>query len=148
MKGSSMSPKSPTKSCRGQALVEFAVVAIVLTALILVIFEFGRIMLCYNTIANAARVGTRYAIVHGSDNPPSTSVTARVQAFLTAGSVNPSTATISVSYPDPAGSSGSGCTNPGCHVVVTVSYPYDPIMSYFPIGMIHLASTSEGVITW
>lgn len=148
MKGGALSAKPSRKNCRGQALVEFAVVAVVLTALILVIFEFGRIMLCYNTIANAARVGTRYAIVHGSDNPPSTSVSARIQAFLTAGSVNPATATISVNYPDPVGTSTSGCTNPGCRVIVTVSYPYDPVMSYFPIGSIHLASTSEGVITW
>jgi hypothetical protein len=105
-------------------------------------------MFCYETIANAARVGARYAIVHGSDNPPSPSVSARVQGFLSAGSVNASNATITVNYPDPVGSSGSGCTNPGCRVSVTVSYPYDLMMTYFPLGNIQLASTSEGVITW
>jgi Flp pilus assembly protein TadG len=136
------------RDCRGQALVEFALCAVLLVALLLAVVEFGRMMLCYTTIGNAARIGARYAIIHGSDNPPTTSIDTVVKDFLQAGTVSRSTATVTVSYPDPHGVSLTGCTDPGCRVGVTVSYPYNPLMSYFPLGSINFTSSSQGVITW
>ena len=47
----------------GQELVEFALILPLLLLLFLGIIEFGRAMLAYNTIANAAREGARYGIV-------------------------------------------------------------------------------------
>ena len=136
------------RDCRGQALVEFAMCAVLLLALIFAVVEFGRMMLCYTTIGNAARIGARYAIVHGSDNPPTTSVETLVQGFLRAGTVSPSSTTISVTYPGEPNGTNSGCKYPGCRVSVTVSYPYDPLLSYFQLGSINLTSSSQGVITW
>lgn len=147
-----MSP-SRKRNCRGQALVEFAFVAVGLIALTFGVVEIGRMVLCYTTIANAARIGTRYAIVHGSDNPASISqIQDVVKGFLKAGTVNTATVStcnpgtsldICVTYP-----SAGTCKDPGCQVKVTVNYPYDPIMTYYSLGSINLASTSEGVITW
>ena len=136
------------RDCRGQALVEFAMCAVLLLALIFAVIEFGRLMLCYTTIGNAARIGARYAIVHGSDNPPTTSIETVVNGFLKAGTVNPSNATVTPSYPGKPDGTSSGCKDPGCRVVVTVSYPYDPLLSYFRLGSINLTSSSQGVITW
>ena len=54
----------------GQELVEFALILPLLLLLFLGIIEFGRAILAYNTIANAAREGARYGIVdpnHGRD---------------------------------------------------------------------------------
>lgn len=53
---------------RGQALVEFAIVAPLLFLLILGTIEAGRFMLYYEVLNNATREGARYAIVHGSDS--------------------------------------------------------------------------------
>lgn len=159
-----MRSRSGFRDCRGQALVEFALCAVVLLALLFAVVEFGRMMLCYTTIANAARIGARYAITHGtipgsanatnSDvSSMQSSVQSIVNSFLAAGTVNPTSATVTVSFPamsctgvNPADTCSG--TTPGQPVSVTVSYVYDPLMSYFPLTGIHLTSTSEGVITW
>ena len=48
----------------GQSLVEYALVLPILLLLFLGIMEFGILVFNYNTIANAAREGARYGIVH------------------------------------------------------------------------------------
>lgn len=132
------------RNCRGQALVEFAMTAVTLLVLLFFLFEFGRILLVYETVSNAARVGTRYAIVHGSDNLASTTdIQTYVQNFLSAGSAGSAGATITPSWPD----TGS-CKNPGCRVKITVSYAYDPMLPFVPISTFSISSSSEGVITW
>src|SRR2546427_9884053 len=55
-----------TASRRGSSLVEFALVSFQLLLVIFAAFEFGRMIVVYTTVANAARIGVRYAIVHGS----------------------------------------------------------------------------------
>ena len=107
-------------------------------------FEMCRMVLVYTTIANAARAGARYAIVHGSDQLATASqIQAIVRHYLQAAPMAASNATFSgtPSYPD-------SCTYPGCRVTVTVNYAYDPFVGYFPIGNVNLSSTSQGVITY
>jgi len=53
---------------RGQAMVEFALVAPLLFVMLLGIFEAGRFVLNLETLNNATREGARYAIVHGADS--------------------------------------------------------------------------------
>ena len=53
---------------RGQALVEFALVAPVFFLLLFSIVEFGRAMYYVQILNNAAREGARYAIVHGNES--------------------------------------------------------------------------------
>jgi hypothetical protein len=52
---------------RGQALVEFALIAPLLFLLIIAIIEAGRLVFFYHLINEAAREGARYAIVHGEN---------------------------------------------------------------------------------
>jgi Flp pilus assembly protein TadG len=112
--------------------------------LLLGAFEMCRMVLVYTTIANAARAGTRYAIVHGSDQSATAAqIRGIVTNYLNAAPMTASNANFSStpSYPDT-------CTDPGCRVTVTVTYPYDPFVGYFPIGTVNLSSTSQGVITY
>ncbi len=51
---------------RGQALVEFSLVAPILFLLLFSVVEFGRYIYYSNVLSDATREGTRYAIVHGS----------------------------------------------------------------------------------
>ena len=51
---------------RGQAMVEFALVAPMLFLLLLGIFEAGRFVLTLETLNHATREGARYAIIHGA----------------------------------------------------------------------------------
>lgn len=135
------------RDARGQGLVEFSLVAVLATMLIFGVVEMCRLVLVYTTVGNAARIGVRYAMVHGADSSISPQVQSVVNTYLRAGTVNTANATVSVAYPDPVGSLTSGCTSAGCRVTVTVSYPYGVLVSYFPIH-VSLASTSQGVITY
>ena len=50
---------------RGQTLVEFTFVGIPVMFVLISIFEMSRGMWVYHTLANAAKAGVRYSIVHG-----------------------------------------------------------------------------------
>jgi TadE-like protein len=137
---------------RGQTLVEFALVAILTVILLLSVVEISRMVLVYTTVANAARTGARYAIVHGATrtgsgvdgpsgpagNPPQ--VLTVVRNFASAGLLTTASLIITVSYP--------GASNaPGQPVSVSVIYPYDPLTTYFPLR-VRLGSVSQGVIAF
>jgi Flp pilus assembly protein TadG len=166
---SASSRKRAAGGRRGQALVEFAIATLVLLMLIFGVIEIARIFLVYTTITDAARQGVRYAITHGT--PPAgpttpgtatntdvsnmqTAVQTVVKSFLAPGTVNINAVglTINTTFPNiscAGGTPSSACsgTTPGNLVQVTVSYPYDLLISYFPIN-VTLAGTSQGVITW
>ena len=136
----------------GQTLVEFSIVTFLSVILLLSIVEISRMALVYTTIANAARAGARYSIVHGGtrtgsgvDGPsgpaqnPAQVVTV-VQNFASAGLLSTGNLIITVNYP--------GASNaPGQLVSVTVIYPYDPLTTYFPLR-VRLGSMSQGVIAF
>ena len=134
----------------GATMVEFTFVVFMLVMILLSIVEMGRMILVYTTVANAARAGARYAIVHGGDlssgasgpgsNPPA--VVTVVDDFASAGLLNTSNLQVNVTYP-------SGLNTAGSPVTVTTAYVYDPLVSYFDSALsVTLRSTSEGVITF
>lgn len=53
---------------RGQALVEFALIAPVFFLVLFAIIEAGRFMFYYEILNNATREGARYAIVNGANS--------------------------------------------------------------------------------
>jgi Flp pilus assembly protein TadG len=54
---------------RGAQMVEFALSFLLFLVLVVGIFEGGRLVWTYETLAHAARQGARVAIVHGERNP-------------------------------------------------------------------------------
>ena len=140
---------------RGQGLVEFSVVTLLTVLMLLFVVEMGRILLVYTTVANAARAGVRYAIVHGSTrsagttvysasgpgNNPAQVVTA-VTNFASAGPLNMSllTGNITVTYPNASNA-------PGQPVKIIVVYPYDPLTNYFS-KTLRLGSVAQGIIVY
>jgi Flp pilus assembly protein TadG len=140
----------------GQNTVEFALVTVMFILLLLSVVEMGRMMLVFTTMANAAKAGTRYAIVHGGErtgsgstgpsgpgNPCTCSeVKTIVKDFASAGLIDSSKLVVTVAYP-------GGKNTAGSIVTVTVSYPYDPLVSYFKSALgATLGSTSQGVISF
>jgi Flp pilus assembly protein TadG len=138
---------------QGSNLVEFSLIAFMFIIVLVGIVEMGRMVLVYTTVANAARAGARYAIVHGGDRtgggydgpsgPGSTTqVETVVKNFASAGLLNTANLTITVAYP--------GAKNTaGYPVTVTVTYPYDPLVRYFnSLLATTMGSTSQGVITF
>jgi Flp pilus assembly protein TadG len=140
-----------TCRCSGQTLVEFSLTALMTSITMLFVLEIGRMLLVYTAIADAAREGVRYAIVHGSSRStgsaqndasgPSSNpaqVVTVIDNFAGTGALTISRLVISVTYP---GSSNA----PGQTVNVSVVYPYDPLVTYFP-ATLRLGSVSQGVI--
>ena len=139
-----------TANERGSSLVEFALVCFQLLLVILATFELGRMIVVYTTVANAARVGVRYAIVHGDTNKGSginspsdpssyTNVVNVVRGYAGVGLLDLGKLTVTVSYPD-------GSNAPGSRVTVTTAYAYDPWV-VLPLN-IPLGTTTQGVITF
>jgi len=52
----------------GQAIVEFALTAVLLMLLMVGLLELSIFIYTYSVLANAAKEGVRYAIVHGASN--------------------------------------------------------------------------------
>lgn len=136
------------KNTQGTTLVEFSFVAFMLIIVILGVVEMGRMVLVYTTIANSARAGARYAIVHGGDLTSGASgagndanVKTVVKNFAGAGLMSLSDSNITVTY---APSNLAGST-----VTVKVVYTYDPLIPFFNTLLnVPLGSTSQGVITF
>ena len=131
--------KPAARRSRGQAQVEF-----VLSILFVILLIFGTLELIlfvytYNVLADSAKEGVRYAVVHGTDSatcsgpggvgvtcPDSSgsNVQAAVKQYAQYSFHSTSAMTISVTYPD------SSCDPPG-RVQVQISYPYQP---FFGLG--------------
>ncbi len=60
-----MRPTKTNRQCeRGATLVEFAIAATVFLTAMFGVIEFGRALWLHNALADAARRGARYAVVH------------------------------------------------------------------------------------
>ena len=144
--------KRPMPGEHGQALVEFALVGIVFFLLVFGMIDAGRAVWNYNTLSQATREGTRYAIVHGADSsdpsgpgsayytPPDadTKITETVAAF--AGGLDGSSLTVQSEWPD-------GDAAPGNHVQVTSTYTYEPMFNFFGLVSFDMTSSSTMEIT-
>ena len=137
---------------RGQALVEFSLVSIVFFLLVFGMVDAGRAVWNYNTLAQATREGTRYAIVHGADSsdpsgpgsayytPPNVDqkVTEAVEKF--SAGLDESRLTVEAEWPDGTSTAGSAIT-------VTSQYNYEPMFNFFGIISFTMTSSSTMQIT-
>jgi len=140
---------------RGSSIVEFALMGFALMIIIFGCIEFDRMLLVYTAVADSARAGARYAIVHGSNrtgtgDPASgatgyAGVTTTVKNFAGSAPLNKDALTITVQYPGSTSVTDPGNT-PGSPVIVSVSYPYDPFV-VLPLR-VNLSSTSRGIIVF
>jgi hypothetical protein len=139
--------RSRRGSHRGQAAVEFALVVVLMMVLILSMIELMMLMHTYNVLADSAKEGLRYAVVHGTGNSiPSgpTCPCADIDGPAASPGTNPgygsgygvvktyaqyslhdmSGMTITVSYPDAANPPANKAPN---RVQVVVAYPFRPL---------------------
>ena len=127
--------------------------AVLTVIMLLFVVEMGRMLLVYTTVANAARAGVRYAIVHGSTRSTGTTVDSAsgpgnnpaqvltvVKNFASGGLLTTSRLVVNVTYP-------GGSNAPGQYVKITVVYPYDPLTTYFS-KTLRLGSATQGIIVF
>ena len=136
----------------GQALAEFAMVSLVFFMLVFGMVDIGRAVWHYNTLAQATREGTRYAIVHGADSsdpsgpgsasytPPNsdTQVSQVVENHAT--SLNAELLTVEATWTD-------GTNDPGSRVTVSAQYTFEPLFNMFGILAFDMSSSSTMRIT-
>lgn len=153
----------------GQAAVEFMFVVIFLMVLTISMIELIMLIYAYSVLADAAKEGVRYAIVHGNtgglpsgptcpcndiDGPPAPSGTVpgygsgfgvvRTYAQYSLHDVTAAQMTVTVTYPD---SANAPANKPPNRVRVVVSYPYD---AFFGLGWptLTLNAAAEGRIMY
>jgi Flp pilus assembly protein TadG len=124
---------------RGQSLVEFSLASMIFFAMVFGLIDVSRAVWNYNTLAQATREGTRYAIVHGSlSDDPATSgdqqdIVDQVEQF--AGGLNLSQLSVTATWPD-------GSNEPGERVTVESSYTYNPLFDLLDFVSIGMSSSS------
>ena len=109
------------------------------------IMDLSRALYAYEWAANAAREGTRYAMVRGSscNSWPSAcpASASDIQAYLrnVPAGINPQAVTVTTTWtPD---------NNPGSLVQVQVQYSFQPIFPLIPKSALVMTSTSQVVIS-
>ena len=123
---------------RGQTIVEFALMLPIFLLLVTGLFDVARAVWQENTLAYAAREGTRYAIVHGaSGNPvvgpcssclnPVTNNLANVTSAVTTNAVGVYGINVRVDYPD-------GGNNRNQRVTVDATAAFIPMPSQYLLG--------------
>lgn len=123
---------------QGSTMVEFSIVAFLFVLLLLGIGEFGIATWARNSVADAAREGTRYAIVRGQKSGQ-IATTATVNTYVQSrSSLKP--ITVTTTWPD------GGSKEAGKMVVVTVAYDYKRVGLVIPNKT--LSSTSKMVIVY
>jgi Flp pilus assembly protein TadG len=134
-----------SKCERGSELVEFAAVFTVLFMFLFAIMDLSRALYSYHFVADAAREGTRYAMVRGSTctswSTACPASSSDIQTYLKSvpAGINPQSVTVTTTWtPD---------NKPGSVVQVQVQYSFKPIFPLIPKTALVLTSTSQMVIS-
>lgn len=126
----------------GQSLVEFALVVPLLLLIITGLFDVARATWQENTLAYAAREGTRYAIVHGSASVDGTVVRPGndqpVVDVVRNAAVGVPSVSVVVTWPD------GNCYDRNCRVAVDATAPFVPIPSRYLLGDIFQITLKGG----
>jgi Flp pilus assembly protein TadG len=143
----------------GSSLVEFALSSVVLFTLVFGVMAMCLALYTYHFVSDAAREGTRYAIVRGSSCStygnfgsacPVTS--AQVQTYVQGlgfPGINSSDMTVTTAWPTTGSTcspSVTPCNNPGNLVKVTVTYAFPLSIPFVSPSLLTLTSSSQMVI--
>jgi len=107
------------RTCRGQNLVEFALVLPLMVTVMLGIVDFGFVYFVRGSVENAAREGARYGSIHPTDV---SGITNRVKQTVMGINTSSSDFKVDVSYPDVD-------PIPANRIRVAVTYP---LLTFWP----------------
>jgi Flp pilus assembly protein TadG len=128
---------------RGQSMVEFALVFPILLLILMGLFDFGRAIVAYNTVSEAARNGARVSIVNQTPADICAVAASRAVALSLPTTCAPNATAVGVYVT--ASSGGASCTAINCVQTVKATYQFraiTPIIGSF-IGPITLSATSS-----
>jgi hypothetical protein len=148
-------------------LVEFALVIAFVFLVFVAMLQMILLMSAYNTLADAAKEGVRYAIVHGTGNSncsgpgdptsnptitcgdPTGSINVKPVVTNFAGLSFQNVTNVTIDY-DPSGANTASprynapCSAPGCMVRITVNHVYTPLFGFgWPSVTINAAASGR-----
>lgn len=112
------------RRAEGQATIEYALVALIFFMMVLFVMDGGRILWNYITVAEAARVGARYAITHGAT---ASDTVLRQQILSRTVGLDPASLTVTSTW--------TPSHRPGSRVTVSVTYTTQPVVGLFWRGL-------------
>jgi Flp pilus assembly protein TadG len=134
---------------RGQSLVEFALILPLIVVFVVGLFDLGRGVFAYNTLAQAARQANRTAMVDQNvDRVKASAIAAAPTLGLAASNVTVCFKTSDTTETDCSNSTADNCPEAtrviGCMAIVTTSLAYVPMTPVLGslFGSIPLSSTS------
>lgn len=128
-------PRPFARDGRGQSLVELALILPIFLLLVTGLFDLARAVWQENTLAYAAREGTRYAIVHGSAAGDDAVYPGHAQPVVDTvkrAAIGVPGVAVTVSWPEMNGP--TACYDRGCGVSVDASAPFVPLPSQYLLG--------------
>jgi Flp pilus assembly protein TadG len=142
----------------GSTIIEMALSMVVLSMILFGLLRICAALYTYHFVSDAAREGTRYAIVHGSacvvSGVSCTVTAAQIQTYvknLGFPGINPAAITVTTTYAAyPAGTTcnpSAACNNPGNLATVKVQYVFPLSIPYVPTRTLTMSSTSAMVIS-
>ncbi len=124
---------------RGQTYAEFMMVVLPTVGILFAIISLAMTVYTYSFVANAAREGVRYAIVHGSrSSSPASSSDIQTYVRNEAQGITPSSISVSTTW--------NPNNSPGSTVNVQVSYSYHPFYPFANVTL-PLSSSAQMVIS-
>lgn len=137
---------------RGSNLVEYGIVLTLLLMMLFGLIDFGRALYAYHFVSDAAREGTRYAMVRGSTctSPGCPASGSDIQNYLknVPAGIDPAQLTVTPTWNPNGNLNCTGAQNaPGCVVEVQVSYNFNFMLPFLPRSTVVMQSSSQMVIS-
>lgn len=123
-----LSPRRIKPVRSGTTITEMALIVPIVLLLLLGIADMSQVIYAYGAVSEAARIGGRYAIVHGSQStspvgPAANDATLQSVVLANAPGLKSSQVSVTSSWPN-------GGNDAACPVTVTVSYSYSLIVGH------------------
>jgi Flp pilus assembly protein TadG len=149
---------------RGSTLVETAIVLAVTLTLLFGIIDFSRLLFSYETLANAAREGARWAIVRGatcaqsgeSGEAACPATAAEIASYVQTQSLaqfmtNPSSIVVTTTWQNETGcttfTNSTTAAGPGCQVTLNAAYTFKFLLPFLPKLTVPISSTSTMIVS-
>lgn len=130
---------------RGSAVLEFSLAITVLLMMAFGAMDFGRALYTYTEVSEAAKEGTRYAIVRGSNctswNTACPASASDIQTYLqnVPEGLHANSMTVTTTW--------SPNNNPGSTVHVQVQYSFNFMLPFLPSSAVNMSSSSQMVVS-
>ena len=130
----------------GAVVVETAMVILLMTSFVFAIFEYGRLMMDWSLLNNAAQEGCRYALANNTSTTISTDVQGIVTGFMAGQTASFQNFAVTVTGMHQGVSTSVNNLGPGDPITVTVSGTYK-FMNIIPIAHMPTSWVMSSAVT-